>query len=334
MDKPFQLGIFVLRKFCLSFMKIIIKVLSIILIVFFSFQCKKDPDSINISDKNFLQALIELGTDANGDGLISPEEAIAVTSLNIEDRNISDLQGIEAFVNLNSLICNHNLLTRLDLSNNKELLILQCQSNLLTSINISNNSKLTDLLCVGNFLTTLDISKNPELKVLGCWNNYDIENLDLSNNHELISLGCSNTSITSLDLSNNPKLDNLSCGHNSLTSLDLSNNPVLVALFCENNALTSLNLSFNIKLKLLWCNNNYLTNLDLSNNPELINLNFGNNSLTSLDVSKITALEILGLKSMPALSKVCVWTVPFPPTGVTVDTTDSPNVYFTTDCYN
>jgi hypothetical protein len=40
----------------------------------------------------------------------------------------------------------------------------------------------------------------------------------------------------------------------------------------------------------------------------------------------------LTLVSMPSLYKVCVWKMPFPPTGVTVDTNGSPNVYFTMDC--
>jgi len=35
---------------------------------------------------------------------------------------------------------------------------------------------------------------------------------------------------------------------------------------------------------------------------------------------------------MPELGAVCVWTIPFPPVEVTIDTTNSPNVYFTTDC--
>jgi len=38
------------------------------------------------------------------------------------------------------------------------------------------------------------------------------------------------------------------------------------------------------------------------------------------------------LLTMPSLFKVCVWTTPFPPEGVDVDTTGSPNVYFTIDC--
>jgi len=35
---------------------------------------------------------------------------------------------------------------------------------------------------------------------------------------------------------------------------------------------------------------------------------------------------------MPTLHEVCVWTMPFPPDGVNVDTTGSPNVFFTNEC--
>jgi hypothetical protein len=103
----------------------------------------------------------------------------------------------------------------------------------------------------------------------------------------------------------------LACGSNPLTSLDVSNNPALIFLECE----------YNI-----------LTNLSVSNNPALWQFNCGGNLLIGLDVAKNTAIGELTLVSMPSLYKVCVWEMPFPPTGVTVDTTDSPNVYFTTDC--
>jgi len=51
-----------------------------------------------------------------------------------------------------------------------------------------------------------------------------------------------------------------------------------------------------------------------------------------LDVSNNTALEFIGLNDMPSINQVCVWVMPFPPDGVDVDTTNSPNVFFTTDC--
>ena len=58
----------------------------------------------------------------------------------------------------------------------------------------------------------------------------------------------------------------------------------------------------------------------------------GYNQLSTLDVSHNAALTLLRLNEMPSLNKVCVWEMPFPPEGVEVDTTGSPNVHFTTDC--
>jgi len=52
-------------------MKTIAKVLLITLILAVLCQCKKETESINIEDNNFLTALIELGIDKNGDGIIT-----------------------------------------------------------------------------------------------------------------------------------------------------------------------------------------------------------------------------------------------------------------------
>jgi len=71
--------------------------------------------NVNIPDANFLNALIELGVDKNGDGMNGYAEAEAVTSLNFEPliKNISSLTGIESFVNLGFLYCSGNQLTSL-----------------------------------------------------------------------------------------------------------------------------------------------------------------------------------------------------------------------------
>jgi uncharacterized protein (TIGR02145 family) len=103
----------------------------------------------------------------------------------------------------------------------------------------------------------------------------------------------------------------LDCSDYQIPELDVSNNPDLVYLNCHNNLLTDLVLTNNTKLELLWCQENQLSFLDLSNNSSLREIN---------------------LHSIPSLHKVCVWTMPFPPTGVDVHIGDSPNIYFTTDC--
>ncbi|HUX95960.1 MAG TPA: hypothetical protein VMV47_09535 [Bacteroidales bacterium] len=270
-------------------MKTIIKILYLILIIAGLCQCKKYDPLVAIPDNNFLNALKELGIDKDGDGIISKVEAAEVTFLNVYNRNISSLKGIEAFVNMDSLDCSYNQLTSLDVSNNPLLLMLNCYDNSLTSLSVYNNYILRNLRCRNNLLTSLVVSSNPLLRELVCYNNL----------------------ITGLDVSHNPELQSLWCSDNPLSSLDVSNNLALKYLQCDGNLLSSLDVSKNTALKSFYCSNNSLISLDASNN---------------------SALKILTLKSMPSLYKVCVWTMPFPPTGVTVDTTDSPNVYFTTDC--
>jgi hypothetical protein len=78
-------------------MRTIVKALLITLIVVVLDQCKKEPESIDIKDDNFLKALIALGVDKNSDGIISPGEAEEITSLNVCNCDISSLKGIKAF---------------------------------------------------------------------------------------------------------------------------------------------------------------------------------------------------------------------------------------------
>ena len=255
-------------------MKSIIKVLLFMLTVVLLSQCEKEMEpkktlqSVTIPDNNFLNALIELGVDTNGDSIISLTEADALTFLDVRDANISDMSGIEAFTNLDTLICIWNQLTSLDVSNNTTLTYLDCYRNQLTSLDVSDNIAL-----------------------------------------ELLSFG--HNRLISIDVSNNFALNSLYCSYNRLTSLDVSNNTALILLSCRCNYLTTLDISNNTDLEILGCRSNYFTTLDVSNN---------------------TALILLYLRNMPSLYQVCVWEMPFPPAGVYVSTTGSPNVYFTTDC--
>ena len=78
--------------------------------------CEKDPDPndpIKIADQSFINALFYGVLDENGDLLIidtdgnhniSYVEAEAVTYLNVGDQGITDLSGIEAFINLEYLL--------------------------------------------------------------------------------------------------------------------------------------------------------------------------------------------------------------------------------------
>ena len=159
--------------------------------------------NVNIPDANFKNALLTQSfvIDTNGDGEISFAEAAVVTYLNLDEKNISNMTGIEAFVNLGIMDCNGNLFTSIDLSQNTELSILHMSSLYLTSLDIRYNVKLTSLILEGLPLTTIDFSQNPLLMNLNI-SNSQLYGLDLSNNPNMYLLFCSSTPLVILNLKN------------------------------------------------------------------------------------------------------------------------------------
>ena len=191
------------------------------LLLFLGFTLVGFSQTTLIPDPNFEQALIDLGYDtAPINGSVPTANISNVTFLDVRNKNISDLTGIEGF----------NTLTT-----------LYCFGNQLTSLDVSNNTALTDLRCFGNQLTSLDVSGATALEILGCSSN-QLTSLDVSNNNALTILGCGNNQLTSLGVSNNTALTDLICENNQLKSLDLSGANSLNILFCENNQLTSLDV--------------------------------------------------------------------------------------------
>ena len=53
-------------------------ILALVLLI----QCEKDEPNVTILSNNFLNALIELGVDTDGDGEINYAEAVTIRSLN------------------------------------------------------------------------------------------------------------------------------------------------------------------------------------------------------------------------------------------------------------
>ena len=126
---------------------------------------------VNIPDADFKNALLTHipVIDTNGDNEIQHSEAEAFTgALSLDDKNISNLTGIEAFTSVTQLYCHSNNLTSLDVSANTALQELYCFNNQLTSLNISTNTALQILDCYINELTSLDLSNNRALTFLAC----------------------------------------------------------------------------------------------------------------------------------------------------------------------
>ena len=207
----------------------------------------------NFPDEEFRNWV--LAQDYGKDGYLTDDEIASVKEINVYNKNIVSLKGIEFFTALICLNCYNNQLTTLDVSKNTALIYLHCYNNQLTTLDVSKNTALTYLNCEYNNLTTLDVSKNTALRELYCFNN-QLTTLDVSKSTALTNLVCSNNQLTTLDVSKNTALIHLACSNNQLTTLDVSKNTALIYLYCSGNQLTTLDVSKNTALRRLECYNN------------------------------------------------------------------------------
>lgn len=163
--------------------------------------------------------------DTNGDGILSPGEAAAVTYIDVsggyQEKAVASLAGLGYFTGL----------IRLD-----------CSFNGLTALNVDVNTVLEGLFCDGNELAVLDVSHNTALVALSCGANH-LTAFDVTNNANLVALYVNRNQLSELDVSKNSALTVLDCSVNQLTVLDVSANPALSSLVCHNNKLSALDAS-------------------------------------------------------------------------------------------
>ena len=261
----------------------------------FIFETSLPINAKNFPDANF-RKYIE-GNIAGGRDVLTVEERSKVETIEVEGKNISRLEGIEAFPNLKVLKCGNNSIQKLDLRQNPKLETLKCNENQLTQLDLSKNPVIDYLYCSENQLEQLDVS-HLQLKYLYCSHN-DLEQLDVKNSKWLKELDCSSNRLTALDVdvTHKPNLVRVECQNNKLTSLILGENQMLEKLNCANNQLPQLNLNNMSALKELNCANNQLTQLKLNNMISLKELKCQNNQLTALDVSSSPNLTTLVLKN-------------------------------------
>lgn len=256
------------------------------------------PSYTTIPDSNFENKLISLGIDTDGkNGKVLTSSIISLTTLDVSNGLITDLAGIENFLNLTALNvsgnqltllntaslkkiktldCSNNLLTFLDLTENTSLVTLNLSSNQVSALELGNQISLITLKASANKLTTIDINGLDQLKTLEVDGN-ELTNLNLYYNNSLSLLKCNNNLLTTLDVSQNTALNLLYCGNNQLAKLDITTNLLLREITCENNLLTQLNLK-NGK-------NSLFTAYDFRNNPNLQCIEVDNESYSNLNWS-------------------------------------------------
>lgn len=266
------------------------KTLFLTIAIVFSYLCSGQTTAI--PDLNFRQALMEMNINVNNDGEVLNSEVSEITILDVSNKNISDLTGIEAFVGLTQLFCNTNNLTSLDVTANTALTLLYCYENNLENLDVSYNTALTILNCARNNLNSLNVDNNTLLTKLLCPAN-NIPDLNLRNNTLLTELYCDQNNLSSLNIAENTELQILNCANNPIGSLSLVNNPQLTKLFCYNNQLDALIVDNNTNLTELFCHENNLTKLNINNNTNLIKLWCQSNNLNSLEVKNSNNANIV-----------------------------------------
>ncbi len=261
--------------------------------------------NIIFPDSNFKTKLITQTNptiDTNNDDEISISEAAAVTGiLKIRGSGgstgrISDLTGIEYFINATEIDAEDNELTTVDLSSNTALIWVDLNSNDLTEVDFSNNTNLETLIIGSNNLSALDLSNLSNLKVLNC-GNMSMNGLNITNCSQLEELNCSINQLTNLDLSTNTELKNIQA-HSlpQLTAFDISNNLLLETLECSSGGFSTLDVSNNSLLTTLRCSYGQVSNLIFgSNNTLLYSVHCEQSPLASINVSMLSGLTDLTL---------------------------------------
>ena len=126
------------------------KIFLSLLILFLSATAWADIEinETNFPDEKFRNWLYSqfYGTDR----VLTNKEIANVTIINVWNKNIQSLKGIEYFFALESLNCSNNHLTKLDVSKNTKLKSLNCSNNQLTELDVSKNTKLKSIDCSNN----------------------------------------------------------------------------------------------------------------------------------------------------------------------------------------
>ena len=249
----------------------------------FIFETSLPINEDNFPDPNFRDYIKTY--KASGRDVLTVEQQKNVTTIEINNKGVSDLKGIEAFPNLTELDCGNNSIQKLDLRQNPMLRKLICNTNQLTQLDLSKNPDIYYLNCSDNQLEQLDVSHLKDLVLLNCSNN-DLAQLDVKNSIFLVTLNCSANQLTELDadVKHKTRLVSVECQNNQLTTLILGQNKLLKKLNCAHNQLTQLNLDNMSALEELNCFDNQLTVLDVSSSQNLTKLWLGDNHLTSLNL--------------------------------------------------
>jgi len=215
----------------------------------------------DFTDPNFLAAVRDILDIPSGNIYLS--NVVDVIQLDVRNRNITNLAGIQHFSNLKILDASSNQLSSLDVSafnleglsashnnittaglvlgNQPSLVLLDLNSNQLTTLDVSAFTALIMLYAENNRLTSIQLGNLTNLEYLEL-NLNNLVSLDVSALTALRFLAASSSNLTSLTLGNLNYLEHIEIFNNRLTTLNVAGTPQLRALFVEQNYFASIDM--------------------------------------------------------------------------------------------
>ncbi len=230
-------------------------------------------------DDATLQAYLISAWDSDADGLLSVEEAAAVSSIDLCTDEVRTLAGIEQLPALRTLRCagtgssgrsGSGGLREAELSSCASLATLDLSCNQLTSVNM------------GASVESLNLSSNPLLS------------LSLPGDNALRSLDLSYTGLSSLEYARLGSLEELHIGGSALVADDAVNRlRGLLRLYAGDRLRDGVKVYLLSRLEVLDCEGSGVSALDLRYNPALTSLNADGCALESLDLNLNPSLRSL-----------------------------------------
>lgn len=262
-----------------------------ILLIIYFFTPSLIGQTTYVPDNNFEQYLISQGYDNTLDDYVLTANINTITALNLRQKQVLDLTGINDFVALEVLDISNNLvnslgyLTIVDITGLVNLEKLDASYNTIEGIDLSSNTKLIEVNLEHNKISTTDVTKALDLETLKFGNN-QLASIDITQNTKLSTVEINNNLLAgTLDLSSQPLLSKLDISFNEIDNLLL--NPsckgILGDINIEHNKITSIDLTDYVELFYAYLGYNELTSVTLANNKSLYKFTVNDNNLASFD---------------------------------------------------
>lgn len=296
-----------------------------------------EPDDVEktyVPDNQFEKALVDLGYDDFVDEYVLTENIRGIEILDISDRKIVDLTGLEDFEALNALDASNNNILSAEFYKNTKLAVLNLEGNDLARLDLSLMGCMFNVNVKENPLTCVQVNEEqlecmiPAEVYMKVETDAGVEiSLDCGyGTEELTYVPDDNFERALIDMGYDDKMDDfvLTANISMVEELDLSGLEIhgltgiegfaaLEALSCSDNLIKSLDMTRNVKLGMLKAENNEIRTVNLSQNKDLYALHLKGNLLSEINLSNTESLIYLDVSANVLekldVSAVNLWTL-------------------------